>query len=71
MNSAKSIARLGDIAIIGIAGRFPGADNVDQFWQNLKTGVESVSFFSDQELEGSGVTVTVKVSVRVPLVGAE
>ncbi len=38
------------IAIIGMAGRFPGAHNVEEFWENLKNGVESVSFFSDAEL---------------------
>ena len=44
-----------DIAIVGLAGRFPGARNADQFWQNLENGVESVSFFSDEELKASGV----------------
>ena len=44
-----------DIAIIGMSGRFPGANNIDEFWQNLQEGVESISFFSDQELESSGV----------------
>jgi len=43
------------VAIIGISGRFPGAENIDTFWENLKNGVESVSFFSDNELEASGV----------------
>jgi len=43
------------IAIIGMAGRFPGARNVNQFWQNLRDGVESLSFFADQELEAEGV----------------
>lgn len=42
-----------DIAIIGLSGRFPGADNLDEFWQNLRSGVESVSFFEDQHLEVS------------------
>ena len=41
-----------EIAVIGLAGRFPGAANVEQFWQNLRDGVESISFFSDEELEG-------------------
>ncbi|MEG4836966.1 type I polyketide synthase [Microcoleus sp. B9-D4] len=40
-----------DIAIIGLSGRFPGADNIDAFWQNLLQGIESISFFSDEELE--------------------
>jgi phthiocerol/phenolphthiocerol synthesis type-I polyketide synthase E len=44
-----------DIAIVGLACRFPGARNADEFWQNLENGLESVSFFSDEELESSGV----------------
>jgi acyl transferase domain-containing protein/acetylornithine/succinyldiaminopimelate/putrescine aminotransferase/acyl carrier protein len=43
------------VAIIGMAGRFPKAKNLEKFWQNLRDGVESISFFSDQELEASGV----------------
>lgn len=31
------------VAIIGIAGRFPGADNVHEFWNNLRDGVDSVT----------------------------
>lgn len=38
------------IAIIGLAGRFPGARNVAEFWRNLRDGVESVTFFTDEEL---------------------
>ncbi|MBI2948516.1 MAG: aminotransferase class III-fold pyridoxal phosphate-dependent enzyme, partial [Verrucomicrobia bacterium] len=45
----------GSVAIIGMAGRFPGAANVEAFWANLKDGVESVTFFSDQELAEAGV----------------
>ncbi|BAY65328.1 beta-ketoacyl synthase [Calothrix brevissima NIES-22] len=47
--------KLKGIAIIGMAGRFPGAKNVAQFWQNLCDGVESISYFNDQELLASGV----------------
>ena len=43
------------IAIIGIAGRFPGADNPQQFWENIRRGVESISFFSDEEVLAEGV----------------
>ncbi len=39
------------IAIVGLAGRFPGARNVGAFWRNLEAGVESVSRFSEAELE--------------------
>ena len=41
------------IAVIGLAGRFPGAPDLDSFWQNLKAGVESVRHFSDEEIEAS------------------
>ena len=43
------------VAIIGMSCRFPGAPNVQLFWQNLKDGVESISFFSDEELMEAGV----------------
>ena len=43
------------IAIIAISGRFPGAKDIDSFWQNLRDGVESISGLTDQELLDSGV----------------
>jgi amino acid adenylation domain-containing protein len=43
------------IAIIGVAGRFPGARDLDEFWRNLRDGVESISFFSSDELEAEGI----------------
>ncbi|MFN6461417.1 MAG: polyketide synthase [Nostoc sp. DedVER02] len=39
-----------DIAIVGMSGRFPGAKSIDEFWHNLQTEVESISFLSDREL---------------------
>ena len=44
-----------DIAIIGMNGRFPGAKNLDEFWQNLRDGVESITFFSSEELASLGI----------------
>ena len=44
-----------DIAIIGLACRFPGAANAEHFWDNLAAGVESVATFSDADLLGAGV----------------
>ena len=44
-----------EIAIIGMACRFPGARNPDEFWQNLRDGVESTRPFSQEELKASGV----------------
>ncbi|GHO78309.1 hypothetical protein KSD_60800 [Ktedonobacter sp. SOSP1-85] len=43
------------IAIIGLAGRFPGAKNIAEFWQNLRNGVESISFFTAEELKSAGI----------------
>ena len=44
-----------EIAVIGQAGRFPGAKNIEEFWHNLKTGTSSITFFSDQELREEGI----------------
>jgi len=44
-----------EIAVIGMAGRFPGAKDIHAFWENLKNGVESVTVFSDEELIESGI----------------
>ncbi len=43
------------VAIIGMAGRFPGAKNVNEFWKNLCEGVESIRFFDDEELSAHHV----------------
>ncbi|HEW97759.1 MAG: hypothetical protein DRR16_17350, partial [Candidatus Parabeggiatoa sp. nov. 3] len=47
-----------DIAIIGMSGRFPGATDIEAFWQNLQHGVESITFFADEELQASGIDTT-------------
>ncbi|HEY2391552.1 MAG TPA: beta-ketoacyl synthase N-terminal-like domain-containing protein [Candidatus Angelobacter sp.] len=47
---------LDGIAIIGMTGRFPQAPTLQRFWENLRQGVESTSFFSDQELEQAGIS---------------
>ncbi|MCP4219019.1 MAG: hypothetical protein GY765_30575, partial [bacterium] len=43
------------IAVIGMAGRFPGAKNIDEFWENLKNGVESITFFTKEQLAEAGI----------------
>ncbi|HZF12717.1 MAG TPA: condensation domain-containing protein [Thermoanaerobaculia bacterium] len=43
-----------EIAIVGMTGRFPGARDPEELWQNLVAGVESISFFSAEELARSG-----------------
>ncbi len=44
-----------DIAVIGMACRFPGAKNPAEYWRNLRDGVESVRFMTDEELAAAGV----------------
>jgi amino acid adenylation domain-containing protein len=44
-----------EIAVIGVAGRFPGAKGVDQLWENLRQGREAIHFFTDEELLAAGV----------------
>jgi phthiocerol/phenolphthiocerol synthesis type-I polyketide synthase E len=51
MNDSQNSGSLPPIAIIGMAGRFPGAKNLNEFWRNLSEGVESISTFVDSELE--------------------
>ncbi len=43
------------VAIIGMAGRFPGAGDVDSFWTNLAQGREGITVSSDEELAACGV----------------
>lgn len=53
-----------DIAIIGMACRFPGASTIDRFWQNLSAGVESIHFFTDAELEAAGIPSEIRNSAE-------
>src|SRR3954462_7719922 len=47
------------IAIVGMAGRFPGAPTIDDLWRNLLEGVEAMRPFTDEELAESGVSLSV------------
>lgn len=47
----KSESTSQDIAIIGMAGRFPGSDTIEELWDNLKNGKETISFFTKEELD--------------------
>lgn len=42
-----------DIAIVGMACRFPGANSIEEFWHNLIRGEESIHFFEQSELHSS------------------
>ncbi|MEH2354898.1 type I polyketide synthase [Nostoc sp.] len=61
------------IAVIGMVGRFAATKSIDEFWESLCKGKELISFFSDEELEASGVDPEwlsdrnyVKAGVRLP-----
>ncbi len=44
------------LAIVGMAGRFPGAENVSGFWDNIASKKESIAFYSKEELREAGVS---------------
>jgi len=52
-NSSATAGASSAVAIIGITGRFPGAESVEAFWKNLCGGVESITFFDRSQLEPS------------------
>ncbi|HKR15458.1 MAG TPA: beta-ketoacyl synthase N-terminal-like domain-containing protein [Pyrinomonadaceae bacterium] len=43
-----------ELAIIGMSGRFPQAENLDRFWEKLHAGKELITFFSDEDLIAAG-----------------
>lgn len=48
-----------DIAVIGMACRFPGANDLETFWSNLVGGVESISRFSPKQVRDEGISASV------------
>ncbi|TFI53959.1 SDR family NAD(P)-dependent oxidoreductase [Mastigocladus laminosus UU774] len=54
-DTEKASELMEGIAIVGMAGCFPGAINIQSFWQKLQDGVESLSLFTDEELIAAGV----------------
>lgn len=45
-----------DIAVIGMSGKFPDAENIEEFWQNILQGKESITSFTEEELKLSGIS---------------
>lgn len=54
-NSGSSPLQGTEIAIVGMAGRFPGARTLEDFWHNLEQGVESIQRLCDDDLRAAGV----------------
>jgi amino acid adenylation domain-containing protein len=52
--AVRAGAPSGEVAIVGVAGRFPGAEDPDGLWRNLVAGAEAITFFSDEELLAAG-----------------
>jgi acyl transferase domain-containing protein/acyl carrier protein len=48
-------AKSSDIAIIGMSGRFPQANDLAQFWQNLTEAKEAVTFYTPDDLRSAGI----------------
>jgi amino acid adenylation domain-containing protein len=70
------MSRDGAIAIIGMAGRFPDADSVEEFWCNLRDGVDSLQTVPEELMIGAGVdpelvTDPTYIRARARLQGAE
>jgi acyl transferase domain-containing protein len=70
MGSIKNYESMEEIAIIGIAGRFPGAKNLENFWQNLQNGLELIATLTDEELIASGIDDAVLKESNYVKVGA-
>ncbi len=49
MTTPSTIGVSESVAVIGMSGRFPKARNLEEFWRNLRDGVECISFFSDEQ----------------------
>lgn len=56
---------LNGIAVVGLAGKFPGSRDCDEFWQNLRAGREGLTFFTDEEIENAGIDVGSQRGKRV------
>ena len=54
-NTEKMGSLVKDIAIIGMAGRFSGVSNIEEFWSAISSGTEKISFYTKEELINKGV----------------
>ena len=76
MSDARDTDARDDIAIIGMAGRFPQSRTLQEFWEALKQGTECIRSFTPEELRASGIDASVLddpsyVNAGAPLEEAE
>lgn len=70
MNTISETANLQGIAIIGMAGKFPGVENIYEYWESIKQGKELLTRFSEKELIDKGVSEKLLKDVNfVPVSG--
>ena len=53
LGTNQELTSEGDIAVIGMGGRFPGAATVEELWDVLREGRETIRFFTEEELDAS------------------
>ena len=56
IDSSSNSLPLNAIAVVGMAGRFPGASSVSAFWHNLRRGEESIVTLSEDDLLAAGIS---------------
>ncbi len=56
MKMGENKVKKNSVAVIGIACRFPGARNKEEFLQNLRDGKPGTVFFSPDELKAAGIS---------------
>ncbi len=55
VGATAAVSALEGIAVVGMAGRFPGARDLAELWENLRAGKESIRRFSEEELLAAGI----------------
>ncbi|WP_165583431.1 SDR family NAD(P)-dependent oxidoreductase [Aquimarina atlantica] len=60
LSSEQTNPNLSEIAVVGISGMFPKADNIEEFWNNLENGIDGVSELPDSYLDQSNYFSTTK-----------
>lgn len=57
---------MSEIAVIGMGGRFPGAQNLSEFWMNLHSGIDSISMLTENRLGFDQVDLNMKFGGFIP-----
>ncbi len=66
MSGQEDSGRVPGIAILGMSGRFPGAEGPSEFWANLRAGRESATVFTERQRPDAGGAVEPKRDAATP-----